>query len=282
MTQGSDSVLSSSETQNRHGECLERDRRPESGASGVDHAVAASSHAAMDGRDFITALTTHLTDSPAKNASSDADLPTASSRSRPGYQTTLGDDTWTSRDESGSHPSSDPGRQRHIPMAALPLECSGRVALVGCGENKQSGLHQARHLYASTYFAKKRAFAETLCDSWTICSAKYGLLHPYRHIPEYDITDADINHSAWLNHIDSQLDNRLDNDRISELWVLLGNRYLSITPEEGGASLRDRLDSLPYKVLFPFDETAGIGYQMGWINSCLEQNTAVLPSNVDN
>lgn len=148
-------------------------------------------------------------------------------------------------------------------MATLPTDLTGRVALVGCGDKKHSRTQQARNLYSSTYFAKKRALAEQRCDTWTICSAKYGLLNPYCRIPPYDVTDSDIHVGSWLEHIETQLSTQLRNDRVTSLWALLGTRYLSLTPESGGPSLRDRLEALPLEVYFPFDETAGIGYQMG-------------------
>ena len=276
---------------------------PTSGASGrthhVDAALAASHHAALDGLDYVTGLTTLLSETDADNTPSEAATPTTVSpdadKSENSHQTTLVEDVWATQ-HSGSttpslverfrariQPAPDFLTVRHpeIPMVALPLELSGRAALVGCGNKKEPGVRQARDLYASTYFAKKRAFAETFCDSWTICSAKYGLLSPYRRIPSYDVTDSDIHAATWLEHIDTQLSAHLRNDRVSELWVLLGTPYLSLAPESGGPSLRDRLEALPCKVYFPFDETAGIGYQMGWVNTCLEQKTAALPSELE-
>ena len=255
-----------------------------------DVALAVSHQAARDGLDFITALHTLLTDVATDTATTQDETPSTSQGSS--TQTTLTTGAWTQPDSAPSlegeyrahiQPAPDFPGVGHptIPMATLPTDLTGRVALVGCGNQKRSGTHQARDLYTSTYFAKKRAFAEQLCDAWTICSAKYGLLNPYRRIPSYDVTDSDIHAGTWLEHIQDQLTTQLRNDRVSELWVLLGTRYLSLTPETGGPSLRDRLEALPCKVYFPFDETAGIGYQMGWINTCLEQKTTALPSELE-
>lgn len=252
-----------------------------------DVALAVSRQAARDGLDFLTALHTLLTDIAPDTDTRRPEEPPSNQETT--TQTTLTAGAWGQPDSTPSleaefqhyiQPAPDFPGVGHptIPMAALPTTLTGRVALVGCGEQKRPGTHHARDLYTSTYFAKKREFAEHLCDTWTICSAKYGLLNPYRRIPSYDVTDSDIHATTWLEHIETQLSTHLKTDRVNELWVLLGTRYLSLEPESGGPSFRDRIEALPCDVYFPFDETAGIGYQMGWINTCLEQNTVALPS----
>lgn len=63
-----------------------------------------------------------------------------------------------------------------------------KIALVACTKRKLSGPVAARDLYISPLFKKSRGWAEQNCDEWYILSAKYGLVHPLKHLVRYEKT----------------------------------------------------------------------------------------------
>ncbi|MFU1780203.1 DUF6884 domain-containing protein [Haloarcula japonica] len=150
-------------------------------------------------------------------------------------------------------------------------------ALVGCGASKKDGTHPAKELYDSTYFEKKRDFAEQLADEWFIISAKYGVLDPDREIADYDVSIDDVPVDGWIKRVDAYLRNEVDFQPEDEVYVLLGKKYLE-AEDDNGESLRDRLDSYDVQVRYPFDETSGIGEQNQWLNKCVEKGRIGSPT----
>jgi hypothetical protein len=150
-------------------------------------------------------------------------------------------------------------------------------ALVGCGSAKKDGTHPAKDLYDSTYFEKKRDFAEKLADEWYIISAKYGVIDPEREIEDYDVSIEDVQVDGWLKRVDAYLQNEIDFQPEDEVYVLLGKKYLE-AEDQDGESLRDRLDSYDVQVNYPFDQTSGIGEQNQWLNKCVEKGRIGSPT----
>lgn len=99
-----------------------------------------------------------------------------------------------------------------------------RVALVGCGKAKQDRPTYARDLYTSTYFAAKRAYAETYCDRWYVLSAEYELLAPDAWVAPYDTTITDVDAERWALAVWEQLC-RYGETRRVQLVVLAGADY---------------------------------------------------------
>jgi hypothetical protein len=63
-----------------------------------------------------------------------------------------------------------------------------RVALVGCGRQKQVIPAPAAELYTSRHFKTSLEWANRFCDRTLILSSKYGLIEPSRVIAPYNVT----------------------------------------------------------------------------------------------
>lgn len=131
-------------------------------------------------------------------------------------------------------------------------------AIVGCGASKRPQACEAQDLYTSTYFEKKRAFAEQ-CDRWWILSAEHGALSPRKQIEPYDTNIADVDTEAWGRKVYLAL--RADDCKWlgeTTLYVLAGQKY--IEPIQG--VLDDLEDTFPVTAEYPFEGTSGIGDQL--------------------
>ncbi len=145
-----------------------------------------------------------------------------------------------------------------------------RYALVGCGAGKTDEPTEARDLYTSTYFQKKRQVAET-CKHWWVLSAEHALLQPSQVVEPYDTTIDDINAESWARDVRLTLraaDGKWMSDD-TELLVLAGQDYIEPIRE-----VLDELDNsttLGVTVRYPFADTSGIGEQLAVLNEYLEQ-----------
>ena len=157
---------------------------------------------------------------------------------------------------------------------------------VGCGAKKQDSEAYAYNLYTSSYFQKKREYAELVGDSWSVLSALYGSLWPKSIIPPYDVTiddyplDVEAVENAryatldeWAEDVLAGLEQAAPNhaereteDPLDRVIMLAGQSYI--------APLRDGLDALAdeydFEVVYPFDDTSGIGEQIGWLTEQIE------------
>ncbi|MFC4553621.1 MULTISPECIES: DUF6884 domain-containing protein [Halorussus] len=144
------------------------------------------------------------------------------------------------------------------------------LALVGCGSTKREQLAPASDLYTSTYFAKKRAYAETYADEWRILSAEHGLVHPDAVHEPYDASlnsrlDAYIGDDAvsvWAESVSHDLTSLLDG--VDEIVILAGRDYSD--------PLADYLATAPPTVRYPFEGLGGLPGQMKWLTDKLETN----------
>lgn len=160
--------------------------------------------------------------------------------------------------------------------------------IVGCGSQKAQTKQHAKDLYTSTYFQKKREYAETIGDRWSILSAKYGSLDPSDAVvAPYDLTIDDYPTDSaeypdapyetldewgtdFLNGVENRVSNyeRLDQyEPLEEIVLLLGQKYLS--PIRDG--LEDLADEHDFAVRTPFEDTSGNGEQMQWLSEQVEQ-----------
>lgn len=129
------------------------------------------------------------------------------------------------------------------------------MVLVGCGKAKAENAREAQSLYTSSYFHKKKKYAQSVGDEWRILSAKHGILHPERVIDPYETRIDDVNQSQWAEQVKASLDEL----EFGTLIILAGSDYT--TPVD------DALKS--YKAKRPFDETEGIGEQESWLTEQL-------------
>lgn len=136
-----------------------------------------------------------------------------------------------------------------------------RIALVGCGAAKMvtAGPVPARDLYTSTYFAKKREFAQEHCHNWRILSAEHGAPCPGREIETYERHIDDVDVDSWARRARLHL---WKYKRDYELVVLAGQKYIE--------PIRGWLDEIDSTVRYPFGETSGIGEQLSVLNSLIE------------
>jgi len=162
-----------------------------------------------------------------------------------------------------------------------------KYALVGCGQQKQESRNvMAKDLYTSNYFQLKREYAETCCYSWTILSAKFGCITPNCHVDHYDVTlddypnpdDAEFRTlDEWSESVQQSLHDTfsyLFNDPSHpdeyELVVLCGQQYI----DEIWLELQDvEFLRMNVELRFPFEETGGIGEQMGWLRARIDEKT---------
>ena len=63
-----------------------------------------------------------------------------------------------------------------------------RIALVGCVKTKRQGTHEAKDLYVSPLFVRRRAYVERLGLPWFILSAAHGLVAPEERLHDYERT----------------------------------------------------------------------------------------------
>jgi len=164
------------------------------------------------------------------------------------------------------------------------------IVVVGCGSEKQTSRAPARDLYTSEYFQKKREYAETMGDSWRILSALYGSVDPMSLARPYDVTiddyplDADSHPRAryetideWAEAFVDGIENSVHNRERWDDWLPL-SRVEILAGQEYVAPIRDRLDALAsehgFEVVYPFDDTEGIGEQLGWLTERIEAANA--------
>ena len=157
---------------------------------------------------------------------------------------------------------------------------------VGCGAKKQDSEAYAYNLYTSSYFQKKREYAELVGDSWSVLSALYGSLWPKSIIPPYDVTiddyplDVEAVENAryatldeWAEDVLAGLEQAATNHAERENWDPL-DREIMLAGQAYLAPLRDGLDALAeeygFEVVYPFGDTSGIGEQIGWLTEQIE------------
>jgi hypothetical protein len=158
---------------------------------------------------------------------------------------------------------------------------SVKIGLVGCGAQKKQGKHQAQDLYTSTYFELKKQYAETVCDTWYILSAKHGVILPEKQIEDYDTTVKDMTEDEtreWAEQVYQDLHSWTDELASEEyegphriVW-LAGEDY--IQPVENLVMEDDREEFVPRSQL-PFRQTNGIGEQMRWLKKQIQQEKTV-------
>jgi hypothetical protein len=64
-----------------------------------------------------------------------------------------------------------------------------RLVLIGCAKTKRKAeFSEARDLYTSPLFAKRRRYAEASREQWAILSALHGIIRPEQTLRPYDVT----------------------------------------------------------------------------------------------
>jgi len=151
------------------------------------------------------------------------------------------------------------------------------LVIVGCGAAKQDSPAPARDLYTSTYFQKKREYAEVVGDEWAILSAEHGLVIPDEELEPYetsidDLGDEELDqlaHEVGMDLIDWvhwEL-TQYSQSEVDRIVVLAGKRY--IEPLRSRETFHAGIEE---EVVFPLQQNdlGGIGEQMGWLKERVE------------
>ena len=147
---------------------------------------------------------------------------------------------------------------------------SKTLVVVGCGAAKRDGPTVAKDLYTSTYFQKKREFAEQRGDFWQILSAEHGLISPELEVAPYDTTISDLTdgeldqlaHEVGMDLIDWMAAHEIDGETVDEIIVLAGKSYIDPLREREAFAA-----GIDERVSYPLQENdlGGIGEQMAWL-----------------
>lgn len=155
-------------------------------------------------------------------------------------------------------------------LSTVVSKMSKTLVIVGCGAAKRDEVAPAKNLYTSTYFHKKREFAEQRGDFWQILSAEHGLLSPELEIPPYDttitdLTDAELDqlaHEVGVDLIDWVAAHEICGETVSEIIILAGKSYIEPLREREAFAA-----GIDERVSYPLQENdlGGIGEQMAWL-----------------
>ena len=161
-----------------------------------------------------------------------------------------------------------------------------RFVIVGCGAAKRDESRRqsypAKDLYTSTYFKKKREYAEVRGDQWMILSAEHGLVPPNAELRPYETSIDDLDeddlgqlaHEVGMSLIDWVAFNGVE---VDDIVVLAGKKYIE--------PLRERETfhaGIEPTVVFPLQQNdlGGIGEQMSWLDERVDaespQQTALV------
>jgi hypothetical protein len=213
------------------------------------------------------------------------------------YKIPGGIDWW---DEFWQSLQSIPNRRRTFKRNYRRKHSTTSLALVGCGSAKIDTNKKvpAGNLYSSTYFKKKKRWAELYADQWLILSAEHHLIKPSEYISPYDTNIDDVSHDLWAKSVENQLwsfiqriASRLDDqpwssprdvsrsemlERLSdlpiEIFLLAGNTYIS--PLE--TCLEYLQDAFNIEIRKPFEDTNGIGDQIGWLTQQIDDYPSLI------
>jgi hypothetical protein len=139
-----------------------------------------------------------------------------------------------------------------------PANCH---ALISCSKSKGGHRDIARNMYVSPLYRKSVMVAEGWGLSFSILSAKYGLLEPDETIEPYDLTLKGASKqfkSEWAIKVDEQI--RTSIDRKRHLILLAGDDYYAPLIEAG----KDR----PLGFLAPMHGLS-LGNRLVFLNQCI-------------
>lgn len=80
------------------------------------------------------------------------------------------------------------------PPQTVEVSEDASCVLIGCVSRKEPTARQAKDLYRTTLFSRRRAYAEASGKPWLIVSALHGIVDPEQVIEPYDVRLADL---AW-------------------------------------------------------------------------------------
>jgi len=141
------------------------------------------------------------------------------------------------------------------------LGLSNCHALISCSKSKGGHRDLARNMYVSPLYRKSVMVAEGWGLSFSILSAKYGLLNPDDIIEPYDLTLKGASKQFkldWAQKVDEQI--RTSIDRQKRLIVLAGDDYYAPLVEAGAHA--------PLNFLAPM-RGISLGNRLVFLNQCM-------------
>jgi hypothetical protein len=131
------------------------------------------------------------------------------------------------------------------------------LVIIGCGQSKRAGTHEAASLYTSGYFRLKLAYARTIAkdDSILILSGKYGFVRLNERISSYD------------QHIDNV--GAVSDASLREQATLLKNSDKGVVVL-GGSDYVERVRRLWPDCAAPLN--GGLPQQMKWLKAQIKRN----------
>ncbi len=147
--------------------------------------------------------------------------------------------------------------QTALPAAEQPA-IPADIALIGCVKTKLDRPIQARDLYVSQLFARRRAYAERHANRYYILSAEYGLVRPETVLAPYDTALAEQSgdyRRAWGQWVLAKLIRAEHVLRDLLIEIHAGDEYAqAVVPllAQSGATVRRPLAGLP------------LGEQLAW------------------
>jgi hypothetical protein len=114
------------------------------------------------------------------------------------------------------------------------------IWLLGCVKPKHDGACEAKSLYRSPLWQRRRAYAEASSRPWLILSALHGLVEPEQLLEPYDLALTDLpvgERRAWGARVVAALEDRFGQLQGTTFEVHAGAVYRqAIEPER--ASMR--------------------------------------------
>lgn len=113
--------------------------------------------------------------------------------------------------------------------------------LVGCVKSKADERREARDLYTSPLFRKRRRVAEA--GEWGILSAEHGFIWPTAELDPYDTHISDVDAEAWGRDVIGSLVPILSRRENPTVTIYAGGKYVS--------PLKEPLERMGYRVREP-------------------------------
>jgi hypothetical protein len=136
-----------------------------------------------------------------------------------------------------STPSHRPTVAKLAMRATKEVEALGSAnchALISCSKSKGGHRDIARNMYVSPLYRKSVMVAEGWGLSFSILSAKHGLLAPDEMIEPYDLTLKGASKqfkSEWAHKVDQQIRSSIHREK--QLIILAGDDYYAPLTEAG-------------------------------------------------
>ncbi len=161
-----------------------------------------------------------------------------------------------------------PDAQRRLASVRTTDKAGSLVILVGCVKTKRDEPAEARSLYVSPLFLRRRVYAEEAATRWFVLSAEFGLVAPDEVISPYDTYLPDMDPAyrrAWGSWCVARLAHLVGDLRGKVVEIHAGEAYVS--------SIREPLESRGARLRTPL-EGLRQGEQLAWYDASARSDDA--------